>query len=161
MTDYSRKDPRIRLLHSDDRQGRGRALNRAIREAQGSIVCYFDVDLATGMQHLPELIGAIRDGYDVATGSRLLPDSDIVRTGGREIASRSYNFLVRLFLGSRVFDHQCGFKAVQTAIISYRSCLLSVTATGSGIQRPSSACRERVTGSKNLPFTGVREKEPR
>ncbi len=39
-----------------------------------------------------------------------MPASDIVRTGGREIASRSYNFLVRFFLGSRVFDHQCGFK---------------------------------------------------
>jgi hypothetical protein len=63
------------------------------------------------MQHLPELIGAIRDGADIATGSRLMPGSDIVRTEGREIASRSYNFLVRLFLGGRCFDHQCGFKA--------------------------------------------------
>jgi len=108
---FSRTDPRVRLLHSDARQGRGRALNRAILEAQGSIVCYFDVDLATDMQHFPELIGAIRDGHDMATGSRLMPDSDIVRTGGREIASRSYNFLVRLFLSSTIFDHQCGFKA--------------------------------------------------
>jgi len=104
-------DPRIRLLHSDSRQGRGRALNRAIQESQGSIVCYYDVDLATDMQHLPTLIGAIREGYDISTGSRLLPDSNIVRTGGREIASRSYNLLVRFFLSSRVFDHQCGFKA--------------------------------------------------
>jgi glycosyltransferase involved in cell wall biosynthesis len=111
VKEYRKSDPRIRLLHSDARQGRGRALNRAIRDAQGSIVCYFDVDLATDMQHLPELIGAIREGYDISTGSRLLPDSNIVRTGGREIASRSYNFLVRLFLSSRVYDHQCGFKA--------------------------------------------------
>jgi len=108
---FSRADSRVRLLHNDARQGRGRALNRAIQEAQGSIVCYFDVDLATDMQHLPQLIGAIRDGCDMATGSRLMPDSDIVRTGGREIASRSYNFLVRLFLSSMIFDHQCGFKA--------------------------------------------------
>jgi hypothetical protein len=40
-----------------------------------------------------------------------MPGNDSVRTGGREIASRSYNFLVRLFLGSRIYDHQCGFKA--------------------------------------------------
>jgi hypothetical protein len=63
------------------------------------------------MQHLPELIEAIREGADIATGSRLMPGSDTVRTGGREIASRSYNFLVRIFLGSRIYDHQCGFKA--------------------------------------------------
>ncbi|WP_321504785.1 glycosyltransferase [uncultured Methanoregula sp.] len=111
VRDYEKCDPRVRLLHRDERQGRGKALNRAIREANGSIVCYFDVDLATDMQHMDDLIRAIRNGYDISTGSRLLPDSDIVRTGGREIASRSYNFLVRAVLGSVVFDHQCGFKA--------------------------------------------------
>jgi glycosyltransferase involved in cell wall biosynthesis len=104
-------DPRIHLLHSDERLGRGKALTRAIYQSKGKIVCYYDVDLATDMQHLPELIGAIREGADIATGSRLMPGSDIVRTGSREIASRSYNFLVRLFLGSRCYDHQCGFKA--------------------------------------------------
>ncbi|MDD1695548.1 MAG: glycosyltransferase family 2 protein [Methanoregula sp.] len=108
---YEQKDPRIRLLHSDERLGRGKALTRAIYQSRGKIVCYYDVDLATDMQHLPELIDAIRKGADVATGSRLMQGSDIVRTEGREIASRSYNFLVRLFLGSRCFDHQCGFKA--------------------------------------------------
>ena len=108
---YEQRDTRIHLLHSDDRQGRGKALNRAINESKGKIVCYYDVDLATDMHYLPELINSIRDGADIATGSRLIRGSNIVRTGGREIASRSYNFLVRLLLGSRIFDHQCGFKA--------------------------------------------------
>lgn len=108
---FSHTDRRVRLLHSDKRLGRGLALHRAITEAQGSIVCYFDVDLATDMQHLEELIQSIRSGADVATGSRLLPRSDTRRTRRRQIASRGYNFLVRLILGSRVHDHQCGFKA--------------------------------------------------
>jgi len=80
-------------------------------EQHGKIVCYYDVDLATDMHYLPELIRSIKEGADIATGSRLMPESEIVRTGGREIASRSYNFLVRLFLGSTIHDHQCGFKA--------------------------------------------------
>jgi len=105
------RDHRIRLLHSDERLGRGRALNRAISEAKGTIVCYYDADLATDMRHVSELVGAIRGGYDIATGSRLMPESDIRRTGGREIESRAYNFLVRIILGSSVYDHQCGFKA--------------------------------------------------
>jgi len=108
---FEQTDSRVRLMHSDERLGRGKALNRAILGAKGRIVCYYDVDLATDMQHLSELIDTIRKGADVATGSRLLPESDIKRTEGREIASRSYNFLVRLFLGSRLYDHQCGFKA--------------------------------------------------
>ncbi len=104
-------DSRVRLFHSDERLGRGRALNRAFTAASGSVVCYYDVDLATDMRHLAELIGAIRDGYDIATGSRLLPESLINRSGGREIASRGYNMLVRTILGSSLHDHQCGFKA--------------------------------------------------
>ena len=111
VREYSKCDPRIRLLHGDERLGRGRALTRAIRDAQGSIVCYYDVDLATDIRHLQELIDSIRRGYDISTGSRLMPDSDIVRSGGREVSSRSYNFFVRFMLGSRVLDHQCGFKA--------------------------------------------------
>jgi len=108
---WSERDHRIRLLHADERLGRGRALNRAIDAASHGIVCYYDVDLATDLIHLPELVGAIQDGADVATGSRLMPESRIIRSGEREIASRGYNLLVRTLLGSRLFDHQCGFKA--------------------------------------------------
>ena len=104
-------DPRIRLLHADRRLGRGRALTRAFSDAKGRIVCYYDVDLATDLAHLGELVGAVRGGSDIATGSRLLPSSDVTRTGEREVASRVYNALVRVLLGSRVHDHQCGFKA--------------------------------------------------
>ncbi|PKL55337.1 MAG: glycosyl transferase [Methanomicrobiales archaeon HGW-Methanomicrobiales-6] len=64
VRECERNDPRVRLLHSDERLGRGRALNRAFTAASGSIVCYYDVDLATDMRHLPELIDAIRDGND-------------------------------------------------------------------------------------------------
>lgn len=117
VREFEKRSPHVRLLHSDERLGRGKALNRAILESRGSIVCYFDVDLATDMQHLPVLINSIRNGADISTGSRLLPESDIRRTGGREIASRTYNLLVRWILGSRVFDHQCGFKAFNRARI--------------------------------------------
>lgn len=111
VKDWETRDQRVRLMHSDARLGRGLALTKAFNSARGSIVCYFDVDMATDISHLPELIGAIRDGFDVATGSRLLPESRIVRSGNREIASRGYNFLVRTFLHSAIYDHQCGFKA--------------------------------------------------
>jgi glycosyltransferase AglD len=105
------QEPRLRLLHSDQRLGRGKALTRAIHDARGSIVCYYDVDLATSLEHLGELIGSIQRGFDISTGSRLIPGSTVTRSGEREIASRGYNQLVRGVLGSRVYDHQCGFKA--------------------------------------------------
>lgn len=105
------KDPRVRLLHSDMRLGRGRALHHAFKEAKAPIVCYYDVDLATNMDCLRALIGSIDEGYDIAIGSRLLPGSRIKRTEGRDFASKGYNSLVRFILRSKLIDHQCGFKS--------------------------------------------------
>lgn len=111
VAEWERRDPRVRLLHSDERLGRGRALTRAFHVSGGRIFCYYDVDLATDMVHLGELVDAIRSGCDVATGSRLMPESKIDRDSRREVASRGYNTLVRMILGSSLYDHQCGFKA--------------------------------------------------
>nr|WP_275425572.1 dolichyl-phosphate beta-glucosyltransferase [Methanosarcina horonobensis] len=103
-------------LHSDSRQGRGMALNRALKYASGDVLCYIDVDLATDMSHLKELIESISlEGYDFATGSRMMPQSNVKRPLKRDIASKGYNFLVRIFLHSKLYDHQCGFKAFKKA----------------------------------------------
>jgi glycosyltransferase involved in cell wall biosynthesis len=98
-------------LHSDERLGRGLALNRAFKASHGEILGYIDVDLATDMRHLRELVQSIRDGYDFATGSRMLPRSNVKRPFKRGFASKGFNFLTRLLLGSKLYDHQCGFKS--------------------------------------------------
>jgi hypothetical protein len=104
--------PYVRHLHSDNRLGRGQALTRAFLTANGNVLAYIDVDLATDMTHLAELIDAIRkEGYDFSTGSRLLPQSDVMRSFKRGFASKGFNFATRFLLGSKLSDHQCGFKA--------------------------------------------------
>lgn len=111
-SDLAAENPRVRLLHSDKRLGRGRALNKAIKASRGDVICYIDVDLATDMAHLDSLIRAVLDGgYDFATGSRLMPSSDADRSPTRYIASKTYNLMVRSLLRSKISDHQCGFKA--------------------------------------------------
>ena len=105
-------DPRVRHFHSDERLGRGGALERAFRASDGETLVYFDTDLATEMSHLEELVESVRSGeYDVATGSRRLPGRKQDREPERGVASTGYNTLVRLFLRSELHDHQCGFKA--------------------------------------------------
>jgi hypothetical protein len=104
--------PCVRHVHSDERLGRGKALNNAFKQCRGEILVYMDVDLATDVGQLKELIDCVDvEGYDFATGSRLLPESDVERSGTRSMASKTYNFMVRAVLGSKVRDHQCGFKA--------------------------------------------------
>ncbi|WP_254838695.1 flippase-like domain-containing protein [Natronomonas marina] len=106
------EDERVRHVHSDDRLGRGGALEQAFRESHGDVLVYFDTDLATDMRHLEELVESVRSGeYAVATGSRRVPGSEQERDPERGVASTGFNALVRLFLRSPMYDHQCGFKA--------------------------------------------------
>lgn len=102
----------VKHFHSDQRLGRGGALNEAFRESAGDVLVYFDTDLATDMQHLEPLVERIRtDHYEVATGSRWLPESEAERPLNRQTASWAYNRMVQVFLRSGLEDHQCGFKA--------------------------------------------------
>ena len=98
-----------------DQRGRGRALKKAWSESDADVRLYMDVDLSTDLKALPALVAAIADdGYEVATGSRLMKGSEVVdRTLKREITSRGYNILIHLFFPLTKFkDAQCGFKAV-------------------------------------------------
>jgi len=104
-------DPRIKCICHGDRLGRGRALTEAFKRSEGSVLVYMDVDLATELRFLEPLIEAVVEGYDMATGSRALPQSRVSRSMKRGVASLMYNSFVRLMLGSDIHDHQCGFKA--------------------------------------------------
>jgi glycosyltransferase involved in cell wall biosynthesis len=102
----------VKHIHGEKRLGRGTALNNAFKQSSGRILAYMDVDLATNIEQLKSLIKAVEDeGFDFAVGSRLLSESKVERSRTRQIASKSYNFLVRVMLGSKLKDHQCGFKA--------------------------------------------------
>ena len=105
--------PQVRYIRLEQR-GRGRALRQAWTDSAADIVAYMDVDLSTDLTHLPPMVSAIAQGRcDVAIGSRLLPDSEVVgRTLKREITSRGYSLLFRAMFFTSFRDAQCGFKAV-------------------------------------------------
>jgi glycosyltransferase involved in cell wall biosynthesis len=108
------KYPFVKHIHGEKRLGRGTALKNAFKQSSGEVLVYMDLDLATDLEHLKALVGAVEaEGYDFATGSRLLPESNVKRSRTRNVASKTYNFMVRELLGSKVKDHQCGFKAFQ------------------------------------------------
>jgi glycosyltransferase involved in cell wall biosynthesis len=103
----------VRYLRLEQR-GRGRALAAAWLSSDAAVVAYMDVDLSTGLDALlPMVAPLVRGQADLAIGSRLLPGSRVRRGLRRELISRAYNLLLRLVLGVRVKDAQCGFKAVR------------------------------------------------
>ncbi len=95
-------------------KGRGRALRAAWSASDADLVCYMDVDLSTDLEALRPLLDGLESGdAEVAIGTRLSPDSEVVRGREREFISRSYNRLLRLTLRARFSDAQCGFKALR------------------------------------------------
>ena len=110
--ELAQKLPYVKHVHGEERLGRGTALNNTFRQSCGEVFVYMDLDLATDLKYLKPLVGAITvEGFDFATGSRMLPESKVERSLRRTISSKSFNFLVRTMLGSKLRDHQCGFKA--------------------------------------------------
>ena len=59
------------------------------------------------------MLDLLNNGSDVVIGSRLRPEANTTRSFKREVLSRGYNFLVRLFFRTRFTDAQCGFKGVR------------------------------------------------
>jgi glycosyltransferase involved in cell wall biosynthesis len=113
--ELSQQNPHVRHIHREKRLGRGTALNNAFKQSNSEILVYMDLDLATDLKYLKPLVEAITiEGYDFSTGSRMLPESKAERTFSRSLSSKTYNFLVRHMLGSKLRDHQCGFKAFKS-----------------------------------------------
>jgi glycosyltransferase involved in cell wall biosynthesis len=111
-------DRNVVLLHNEHRLGRGSSLAAAIRRSRGEYVIYMDVDLATDIGNIRRLVEGLQRGAVVSTGSRLMRDANASRPLARDVASRAYNFLVRLLMGSKLYDHQCGFKGFnRTAVL--------------------------------------------
>ncbi len=104
---------RVIVLHLPAK-GRGRALRAAWSASDADVVAYMDVDLSTDLRALLPLVAGLVSGHsDVAIGSRLAPGARVVRGPRRAFISRSYNRLLRLVLGARFSDAQCGFKALR------------------------------------------------
>jgi glycosyltransferase involved in cell wall biosynthesis len=107
--------PGVELLQLPQ-QGRGRALRAAWLGSEADVVCYMDIDLSTDLRALLPLIAPLVSGHsDIAIGTRLHRGSQVVRGAKRELISRTYNRLLRVTLGARFSDAQCGFKAMRAS----------------------------------------------
>jgi putative flippase GtrA len=110
IQELQKKDPSLILFNDPNRLGRGLALKRVFAGIDTPFVVYMDTDLATDLQHLPQLISYLEKGADIVTGSRLMKESECVRSQKRNTFSLVYNFLARFLFRSKIKDHQCGFK---------------------------------------------------
>ncbi len=115
--ELAERNPRIIHIHSDQKLGRGLALKNAWKEVDADIYVYVDCDLATDMRYFPQLVNAIKDGYDFATGSRYIAGAKVSRPPLRHFASKAYNRIIRAAFKTNICDHQIGFKAFSRRLV--------------------------------------------
>jgi glycosyltransferase involved in cell wall biosynthesis len=94
------------------RKGVGLALKTVWSASTADVVGYFDLDLATDLKHLHNVIDELIDGSaDVLYATRLHPRANVQkRSFKRAFVSRVFNGLLKLYLNVHFSDGMCGFK---------------------------------------------------
>ena len=104
--------PNLKIVHSDSKLGRGRALRNAWKSTSADVYVFMDADLATDLRFLPKLVSRMQsERLDFVTGSRYSPGSNLRRPPLRKMFSLAYNAVVQTLFQTKISDHQCGFKA--------------------------------------------------
>ena len=110
---FAEKDPVVRLVENPGNRGKGYSVRNGILQARGEIVVFSDADLSSPIEEMPKLLEALAAGADIAIGSRWLRAELQTRRQSlhRQLFGRIFNLLLRIILGLRFKDTQCGFKA--------------------------------------------------
>ncbi len=114
----ARRLPGGRVLRLATNVGKGGALKAGVAEARGATVLFLDADLAVDLSHVERALALRADGADVVVGCRNVPGAEVQRRQGwpRRWLGRGYRRMARLWLGLRVADVTCGFKAFEREV---------------------------------------------
>lgn len=112
-----KKYDEVRFVRYNKGPSRRENLGRSFRFAKGKVIVFMDADIATDLKSFEKLVDSVYKGYDIAIGTRYHKKSRLKRTVKRFIISVIYNSFMRLYFGSRLKDHQCGFKAFKKSVV--------------------------------------------
>ena len=104
--------PEVRLIRAGHNHGKGYAVRTGVLNTTGDLVLFADADGATPIAELERLERAVRQGAEVAIGSRSLRGEGVTVTARwyRRAMGRTFHALVRLLTVRGITDTQCGFK---------------------------------------------------
>ncbi len=93
-------------------QGKGYSVKKGVLAAQGDYVLFMDADNSTRIDQLEKLMLGMRQGFDIAMGSRRIHGAEVAASQPfyRIFLGNIYILLSKLILQSNVQDYNCGFK---------------------------------------------------
>jgi dolichyl-phosphate beta-glucosyltransferase len=115
---FSQIHPEVRLLDNVRNRGKGFSVRHGVLHAVGEIVMFTDADLSAPMEEAERLFEALRQGADIAIGSRWLERQrqTLKQPLYRQFFGRCFNLVTRLVMGLPFADTQCGFKAFRRPV---------------------------------------------
>ena len=92
--------------------GKGYTIKQGVKAARGEICLITDADFSTPISEFNKLKTFLDQGYDVAIGSRALPESNVVipQKWYRHLLGDGFRLLVKTLGLADFLDTQCGFK---------------------------------------------------
>jgi glycosyltransferase involved in cell wall biosynthesis len=107
------KSDNLQLIQNRENHGKGYAVTTGVLAATGDYVLFSDADLSSPIEEIDKLLAAAaNENGDIVVGSRALDRSLIEKHQSRmrEVGGIFFNRMVRLVLGLKIHDTQCGFK---------------------------------------------------
>lgn len=110
---YAAQHSQVSLIENPGNRGKGYSVRNGVLHASGDYILFADSDLSSPIHEATKLFSALRDGADVAIGSRWLNPALMTERQPilRQVAGRVFNVLNRVILGLHFKDTQCGMKA--------------------------------------------------
>ena len=118
VAEFAQLHPEVRLLNNLENRGKGFSVRHGMLNAVGEIVMFTDADLSAPMEEADRLVDALRQGADIAIGSRWLERNRQTHKQPlyRQFFGRCFNAITRLIMGLPFADTQCGFKAFRRPV---------------------------------------------
>lgn len=113
---FAAQHANLRVIQNDWR-GKGLAIQRGIKEAQGEYLFLCDADLSMPIAEISKFIPPQLQNVDIAIASREAPGA--VRYHEpyyRHLTGRVFNTLIRLLVLPTLQDTQCGFKCIRADV---------------------------------------------
>lgn len=113
VREHATRHANLALIENPGNRGKGYSVRNGMLRASGEVVLFSDADLSSPIEEADKLFAALEAGADVAIGSRWLrAELQTERQPlHRQLFGRVFNLLLRIILGLRYKDTQCGFKA--------------------------------------------------
>jgi len=105
----------VRLLRNERNRGKGHSVRKGVLSSTGGLVLVSDADLSTPIEEFEKLLPFVRNGFDMAIGSRGMRESELAlrQPWYREKMGKAFNLFVRAITLRGIKDTQCGFKLMR------------------------------------------------